>query len=65
VVFDDLKFNATLTAMLAYQASEDPTMIPRDKVDLSAGAGGGGRGGAARTWPACQKAPRKTEPRLK
>ena len=65
VVFDDLKFNATLTAMLAYQASEDPTMIPRDKVDLSAAAGGGGRGGAARTWPACQKAPRKTEPRLK
>ncbi len=68
VVFDDLKFNATLTAMLAYQASEDPTMIPRDKVDLSAAAGAagaGGRGGAARTWPACQKAPRKTDPRLR
>ena len=64
VVFEDLKFNATLTAMLAYQASEDPTMIPRDKVDLAA-AGGGGRGGAARTWPVCEKAPRKTEPRLK
>jgi carboxypeptidase Q len=66
VVFDDLKFNATLTAMLAYQASEDPTMIPHEKVDLAAqqnaaGGRGGGRGG----WPACQKAPRKTEPRLK
>src|SRR6185436_5161143 len=61
IVFDDLKFNATLTAMLAYLASEDPTMITRDRVDLvkaaeeaaaraaanppAAGAQGGGRGG--------------------
>jgi carboxypeptidase Q len=34
VVFDDLKSNATLTAMLAYLASEDPTLIARDRVDL-------------------------------
>jgi hypothetical protein len=34
VVFDDLKSNATLTAMLAYLASEDPTLITRDRVDL-------------------------------
>jgi hypothetical protein len=77
IVFDDLKSNATLTAMLVYLASEDPTMITRERVDLAAmaatraasapagGAGGGRRGGAPRTWPACVKAPRTTEPRLK
>jgi len=27
VVFDDLKSNATLTAMLAYLASEDPSRV--------------------------------------
>ena len=45
VVFDDLKANATLTAMLAYLASEDPQFIrradpgraPRDQHRLSAG----------------------------
>lgn len=35
VVFDDLKSNATLAAMLVYLASEDPTMITREKVDLA------------------------------
>jgi carboxypeptidase Q len=65
VVFDDLKFNATFTAMIAYLASEDPTMIPHEKIDMSqpaAGAGGGrgGRGG----WPQCEKAPRVTKARL-
>ena len=38
VVFDDLKYNATLTAMLAYLAAEDPTRIPLDRVDLAAQA---------------------------
>ncbi len=38
VVFDDLKFNATLTAMLVYLASEDPERIPLDRVDLAAQA---------------------------
>ena len=69
VVFDDLKYNATLTAMLVYLASEDPTRIPLDRVDLAAQAaragGGGGRGFGSTTWPECEKAPRKTEPRLK
>jgi hypothetical protein len=70
VVFDDLKYNATLTAMLAYLASEDPTRIPLDRVDLAAqattaGRPGGGRGGFGTTWPQCEKAPRKTNPRLK
>jgi hypothetical protein len=45
IVFDDLESNATLTAMLAYVASEDPTFIARDRADLTADAGRGGRGG--------------------
>ena len=66
IVFDDLEFNATLTAMLVYLASEDPTRIPLDRVDLAAQPTDprfGGRGGT--TWPVCVKAPRSTEPRLK
>ena len=55
VVFDDLKHNATLAAMLAYLASEDPTFIDRTK--------------SPGTWPAdwpanCGNAPRKTNPRF-
>jgi hypothetical protein len=45
IVFDDLKGNATITAMLAYLASEDPTFINRERADLTAGGGRGGRGG--------------------
>ena len=55
IVFDDLKHNATLAAMMAYQASEDPEFIKRDR--------------SPGTWPAnwptnCGKVPRKTRPRL-
>jgi len=83
VVFDDLKSNATLTAMLAYLASEDPTHVTsidpdsaraatRAVLDSIARAGGNnqqqagrGRGfGGPRMWPTCEKAPRKTNPRL-
>ncbi|HET7321076.1 MAG TPA: M20/M25/M40 family metallo-hydrolase [Longimicrobiaceae bacterium] len=64
VVFDDLRYNATLTAMLVYLASEDPGRIPLDRVDLaSSNASRFGRGGA--TWPECEKAPRSTNPRLR
>jgi carboxypeptidase Q len=45
IVFDDLKGNATITAMLAYLASEDPTLVSRERADLTAGGGRGGRGG--------------------
>ena len=48
IVFDDLKGNATIVAMLAYLASEDPTFINRDRADLSAGRGGRGGGGGGR-----------------
>lgn len=61
VVFPALQYNATLTAMLAYEASEDPTLMAHQKVDLAAGA----TGGRTRTWPTCEKAPRSTDPRLK
>jgi len=55
VVFDDLKHNATLAALLAYQASEDPTFIARDRSP----------GAWPENWPDnCGKAPRKTRPRL-
>lgn len=45
IVFDDLKGNATIVAMLAYLASEDPTFITRERADLNANGGRGGRGG--------------------
>jgi hypothetical protein len=55
VVFDDLKHNATLAALLVYLASEDPTFIARDKSP----------GTWPENWPQnCGKAPRVTRPRL-
>jgi Zn-dependent M28 family amino/carboxypeptidase len=54
VVFDDLKHNATLAAMLVYLASEDPQFIDRTKSP----------GTWAADWPAnCGDAARKTRPR--
>jgi hypothetical protein len=54
VVFDDLKHNATLAALMAYLASEDPEFIRRDR--------------SPGTWPSnwpdnCGKAPRVTRAR--
>ncbi|MBI3567981.1 MAG: M20/M25/M40 family metallo-hydrolase [Gemmatimonadetes bacterium] len=55
IVFDDLKHNATLAAMLAYEASEDPAFISRTRSPGTWPEG----------WPAnCGKVPRKTKPRL-
>jgi hypothetical protein len=54
VVIDDLKNNATLTAMLAYLASEDPGRVPRDRRVLPAG-----RGGGPGQWPQCQDGARR------
>jgi carboxypeptidase Q len=54
VVLDDLKHNATLVAMLAYLASEDPEFIKRDRSP----------GNWPPNWPDnCGKAPRATRPR--
>jgi carboxypeptidase Q len=77
IVFDDLRSNATLTAMLAYLASEDPRMITRERVDLAELAAreaaapppAPGTPGAFRRiptkWPDCVPAARTTAPRLK
>jgi hypothetical protein len=55
IVFDDLKHNATLAAMLVYLASEDPEFIKRDRSP----------GTWPENWPAnCGKVPRTTKPRL-
>ena len=54
VVFDDLKHNATLAAMMVYLASEDPEFISREKSP----------GTWPANWPAnCGKAPKVTKPR--
>lgn len=49
VVFDEIRNNATLTAMLAYLASEDPMTVPRDRRIMPPG-----RDGQPGHWPECQ-----------
>ncbi len=44
IVFDDLRNNATLVAMLAYMASEDPDRVSNARRTLS----------ADQQWPACR-----------
>ncbi len=57
VIESNLRRNATLTAMLAYLAAEDPVTVPRERRIMAAGPGGqGGQG----QWPACQKPPRSS-----
>jgi len=53
IVFDDLKNNATMAAMLAYAASEDPERTSRDLSTLPALPNG-----QPRAWPTCGKARR-------
>lgn len=74
VVFDDLKSNATLAAMLAYMAADDSSTISRERVDLVAAAQKAQsdttipaqfRRQIPTTWPECQTAPRVTKGRLK
>ena len=56
IVFDDLRNNATLTAMLAYLASEDPETIPRARRVMATNQ----RTGRQNEWPTCQAPPRKS-----
>jgi hypothetical protein len=67
ISFDDLQNNATLTAMLAYMASEDPDRVSRERIDLATaparggrGGGRGGRGGGPLSWPSCSEAQRNS-----
>lgn len=50
VVFDEVRRNAVLTAMLAYLASEDPERVARDQRIMPNDR----RTGQSQTWPACQ-----------
>ncbi len=52
IVWDDLRNNATLAAMLAYMASEDPERVPRDVRIVP------DQGGRAGSWPNCNPARR-------
>ena len=49
ISFDDLRNNATLAAMLAYGASEDPERVPRDRAILPIDP----RTGEPRAWVRC------------
>ena len=59
IVFDDLKENATVAAMLAYMASEDPERVGRSRALLPIAIDP--RTGQPRLWPECRQARR--EPR--
>jgi len=56
VVMDDVRNNATLTAMLAYLASEHPDRFPRERVALPVDPATGLPG----QWPGCRAAVRRT-----
>ena len=47
IVFDDVRNNAILTAIMAYMASEDTSKTSREKSVLPIN----GRTGEQRTWP--------------
>jgi Zn-dependent M28 family amino/carboxypeptidase len=53
IVFDDLKNNATMAAMLAYAASEDPEKVSREQTILPPRPNG-----QPRPWPECGRAMR-------
>src|SRR5690606_28202273 len=57
LIIDDLKNNATLAAMLAYQASEGPERVPCDRRVMTSPSG------AAVPWPRCTPALRSGPPR--
>jgi len=56
IVFDDLKQNATMAAMLAYAASEDRERTSREQALLTVGGTN-----TARPWPTCGTARRSTK----
>jgi hypothetical protein len=55
IVFDDLKNNATMAAMLAYAASEDPEKVSREQTILPPRPNG-----EPRPWPECGRAMRSS-----
>jgi hypothetical protein len=57
IVFDDLKNNATLFAVLAYLAAEEDELMPRDQRVLPVSR----RTGEQMTWPECEAPMRSWE----
>lgn len=55
IVFDDLKNNVVMTAMLAYLASEDPNTVERTRANVFSQSTG-----LPGAWPACARPPRKS-----
>lgn len=55
IVFDDVRNNVILTAVLAYMASEDPEKTSREKINLPMSS----RTGEQMTWPEPRDAERK------
>jgi carboxypeptidase Q len=55
IVWDDVRSNAILTAILAYMASEDPQRLPRDRSVLPVNT----RTGRPAPWPEARKATRR------
>ncbi|MDT8436567.1 MAG: M20/M25/M40 family metallo-hydrolase [Gemmatimonadota bacterium] len=60
IVWEEIRNNATLVAMLAYLAAEDER-VPRDRRVLSPDP----RTGELRTWPACEDGERATSDRYR
>lgn len=58
ISFDDVKNNATLTAMLVYLASEDTVRVSREKRTVFAATQSGQPG----AWPTCRDAQRVSPP---
>ncbi|HYH83331.1 MAG TPA: M20/M25/M40 family metallo-hydrolase [Longimicrobium sp.] len=57
IVFDDVRRNAVLTAMLVYLASEEPQRLPRERITTFPVDQRTGQPGA---WPRCQAPARNT-----
>ncbi len=61
LVWEDLRKNVVLVAMLAYMASEDPDFVPRDRRVMAVNQ----QTGEQRTWPVCQDGARETSERFR
>lgn len=61
LVWEDLRQNAVLVAMLAYMASEDPEFVPRDRRVMPVNRETGER----RAWPQCEDGARETSERFR
>ena len=56
-LFDELRSNATLTAMLAYLAAEDPVSLPRDRRVMAPDQ----TTKQPQSWPDCTPAARSSQ----